>query len=103
MVTIRNEIQWISIVIIFIQSVLQKSCCENIAKCTETDPYQDLYFDNGGGSKPGRIQEGTQDIFNALKAVREIYLMSSVMCICSFLECLTYADKKLTKTTKIKW
>ena len=38
-------------------SVLQKNYCENIAKFTEKHLYQDLCFDNIGGSMSGRIQE----------------------------------------------
>ena len=40
----------------------KKSCCENNAKLTEKHLCQDLYFNNAGGSRPGRIQRGFQDI-----------------------------------------
>ena len=33
------------------------------------------------------------------EAVWKAYVMSSVMCIRSFLECLVYENKRLTKTT----
>ena len=66
-----NRYPWLSFLL---ASVLQKSCCENIAKFTEKDMYQDPYFDKVGGSTPERIKGGVQ-----LVLLRYYYCMGSSM------------------------
>ena len=51
MVMILNELQWISR-----NAVVQKRYCENTAKFTEKHLYQDLYFNDVGGSRSEKIQ-----------------------------------------------
>ena len=52
-----NRYQWQSFLP---RSVLQKSCCKNIAKIRKKHLHQDFYFDNIGGSREEIIQGGVE-------------------------------------------